>query len=172
LESTSEDRERELKFNKDAILFRRSEVLRLLSRGYSGADIVKEFKYKVDKSTISLDIQYIREQAKVNIQEFINEKVPEEVEKAFCSYDNIIKSAWRVADGSIADQRTKLQALMLVKDTFTAKLDLISNVDIVSRIMEIARRKRRETETTEEQEHDEGTQDEEIEEESVGEQQE
>lgn len=140
-----EHQERQFKFNKDAILFRRSEVLRLLSRGYSQADIVREFGNKVDKSTISIDVQYIHEQAKTNIQQFITEQTPEEVQKAFSSYDDIIKEAWTIADSSIADKRTKLQALMLIKDTFAARLDLISNVDIVSRVLEIARKKRLES---------------------------
>jgi hypothetical protein len=95
-ESTDYNHERELKFNRDAILFRRAEVLRLLSRGYSQADIVREFGNKVDKSTISLDVQYIREQAKNNIRDFITEQTPEEVEKAFCSFNDIIREAWGV----------------------------------------------------------------------------
>jgi hypothetical protein len=73
--------------------------------------------------------------------------------------------------GSVADKRTKLQALMLIKDTYAARLDLISNVDIVSRILEMAQKKRvLEVEESKEQakiatsEHNDDTQGEEIEE--------
>jgi hypothetical protein len=69
---------------------------------------------------------------------FINERLPEEVDKAFTSYDSIIKTAWQTANNT-EDDKVRLQALNLVKETFAAKMDLCSNADIINHVIGMAR---------------------------------
>lgn len=78
--------------------------------------------------------------AREHLHSFIEDRLPEEVDKAFSSYNKIIKKAWETAE-STADDKTRLQALNLVKETFATKLDLVSNVDIINQVMNMARDK-------------------------------
>jgi hypothetical protein len=147
------------KFNQKAIAWRRSEILRLLSQGYSQVQCAE--KMKLDPATVSLDCKWIREQAKETIRKFLDERLPEEVQRAFVSYDLILFHAWQVANSSVADKRTKLNALSLAKDTLAAKLDLASNVDVVSHVMDLAGKRKdqqeKQAEETSASEHDEDT---------------
>jgi hypothetical protein len=129
----------ELRFSKKAIQWRRSEILRLLSMGHSQASAARELK--LDESVVSLDCKWLRQQSKEAIRKFLDEQLPEQVQRAFISYDQILLEAWAVANSSVADKRTKLQALALAKDTLAAKLDLASNVDVVSHVLDLAQKK-------------------------------
>jgi hypothetical protein len=107
--------------------------------GYSQVECARELK--LDESIVSLDCKWLREQAKETIRKFLDEQLPSQVQLAFSSYDQILFQAWGVANSSVADKRTKLQALAVIKDTIAAKLDLASNVDVVSHVMELAKKK-------------------------------
>ena len=73
--------------------WRRSEVLELSSKGHNQSEIAKILQ--VDKSIISRDISFLREQSKHNIQNFIDEKLPEEYEKCLVGLTAILKEACR-----------------------------------------------------------------------------
>jgi hypothetical protein len=167
--------ESNLRFNKKAIAWRRSEILRLLSMGHNQASAARLLN--LDESVVSLDCKWLREQAKETIRKFLDEQLPSQVQLAFSSYDQIIQESWAVANSSVADKRTKLQALAIIKDTVSAKLDLASNVDVVSHVMDLAQKKKQNQAHQEEEEHQDTelepptehgiqTSDEEIEEES------
>jgi hypothetical protein len=66
----------------------------------------------VDKSIISRDIAYLREQAKDNIKKYIDERLPEEYEKCLIGLNAITKEAWNTAHNT-EDKREKIQALSL-----------------------------------------------------------
>jgi transcriptional regulator len=70
--------------------WRRIQVLELSSKGYSQIEISK--KLQVDKSTISKDTSFLRDQAKSNIKKYIDERLPEEYEKCLVYRSNIKRS--------------------------------------------------------------------------------
>jgi DeoR/GlpR family transcriptional regulator of sugar metabolism len=78
------------------IEWRRAKVLELMSKGeINQSEIARTLQ--VDKSTICRDIDYIRQQAKVNIARYIDERLPEEYEKCLVGLNSILKEAWTIS---------------------------------------------------------------------------
>jgi predicted transcriptional regulator len=53
--------------------WRRNKVQQLLVRGYSQWDVAEELQ--IDQSTVSRDIQYLRQNAQANLQKHIQQKL-------------------------------------------------------------------------------------------------
>jgi hypothetical protein len=94
------------------------------SRGLSQIEIARELQ--VSKASISLDMQYLRSQAKESIKEYVTEHLPEQYQVCLTALDAIIKRAFEILETS-PDNREKLQAMELFKDTHLIKLELLSN---------------------------------------------
>lgn len=110
------------------IEWRRSQVMELSSKGHNQSEIAKILQ--VDKSIISRDISFLREQSKHNIKKYIDEKLPEEYEKCLVGLTAILKEAWN-AVGQSSDKREKIQALSLAKECYSMKLELLTNATVV-----------------------------------------
>src|SRR5207249_2773570 len=99
--------------------WRRDKVQELCSKGYSQREIARELQ--VSKQSISSDVQYLREQAKESIREYVTEHLPEQYQVCLTALDAIIKHAFDILETS-PDNREKLQAMKLFKDTHLVKL--------------------------------------------------
>ena len=64
------------KIKANEIGWRRSKVIEMRARGMSQAEIARELQ--VSEASISLDMQYLRSQAKETIREYITEHLPEQ----------------------------------------------------------------------------------------------
>jgi hypothetical protein len=62
-------------------------------------------------------MQYLRNQAKESIREYVTEHLPEQYEVCLTALDAIIKRAFDILETS-DDNREKLQAMELFKDTY------------------------------------------------------
>jgi transcriptional regulator len=71
-----------LSTNSDQLEWRRSKVIELRSRGLSQIEIARELQ--VSEASISSDIQYLREQAKGTIKEYVTEHLPEQYQVCLC----------------------------------------------------------------------------------------
>ena len=60
----------------DQLEWRRSKVVELRARGLSHGEIARELQ--VSRTLITSDIQYLREQAKGTIKEYVTEHLPEQ----------------------------------------------------------------------------------------------
>lgn len=109
---------------------RRSRVSELLSKGYTNQSEIAKI-LNVSEPTICRDVKWFRKCAKETFHTFLQEKLPEEFEKAITTYDYVIRTASSTAD-TTHDDRIKMQALHEVRETRTAKMDLISNVDVMN----------------------------------------
>jgi hypothetical protein len=88
-----------------------------------------------------------------------------EVNQAFASYDDITRVAWNTVNNT-RDEKTKIQALHLIKETRDSRIELISNVPIATKVMDMARQKSIEQEPAQElQESMEQEQEQELQEE-------
>jgi hypothetical protein len=108
--------------------WRRNKVLELLSKGDSQSEIAKTLQ--VDLSIISRDVYFLRQQAKTNINKYIDERLPEEYEKCLVGLTAITKEAWNTALDT-EDKREKIKALSLAKECYSMKLDLLTNARVV-----------------------------------------
>jgi DNA-binding transcriptional regulator LsrR (DeoR family) len=59
--------------------WRRNKVQELASQGYNQSEISRMLQ--ISQPTINRDISYLRQQAKLNIKKYIDERLPEEYEK-------------------------------------------------------------------------------------------
>jgi transposase len=98
---------------KDRIDWRRSKVQELSSKGHSQREIAQMLQ--VSNGTVNKDLFILRQQAKDNIKQYIDERLPEEYEKCMVGLTAITKEAWNTAHNT-EDKREKIQALSLAKD--------------------------------------------------------
>jgi predicted transcriptional regulator len=111
-----------------SIEWRRSKVQELASQGYNQSEISRILQ--ISQPTINRDITYLRQQAKENIKQYIDERLPEEYEKCLVGLNAITKEAWNTAHNT-EDKREKIQALSLAKECYSMKLDLLTNATVV-----------------------------------------
>jgi predicted transcriptional regulator len=105
--------------------WRRSKVIELRSRGLSQTEIACELQ--VSEASISSDVRYIRNQAKESIKEYTTEHLPEQYQVCLTALDEIIKRAFDILETS-PDNREKLQAMELFKDTKTAVTNITRTI--------------------------------------------
>jgi predicted transcriptional regulator len=125
----------------EQIEWRRSKIVELRARGMSQIEIAHELQ--VSKQSISSDIQYLREQAKESIKEYVTEHLPEQYQVCMTALDTILKHAYEILQTS-DDNREKLQAMELFKDTHLVKLELLSNATTIDSALNYIRNKRQE----------------------------
>jgi hypothetical protein len=104
----------------------------------SQTEIARELQ--VSEASISLDIQYLREQAKGSIREYVTEHLPEQYQVCLSALDTILKHAFEILETS-DDNREKLQAMELFKDTHLVKLELLSNATTIDSALNYIRNK-------------------------------
>jgi predicted DNA-binding protein YlxM (UPF0122 family) len=108
------------------------------ARGLSHREIARELQ--VSRASISSDMQYLRSQAKESIKEYVTEHLPEQYQVCLTALDAIIKRAFDILETS-PDNREKLQAMELFKDTHLVKLELLSNATTIDSALHYIRNK-------------------------------
>jgi transcriptional regulator len=78
------------------------------AKGMSQIEIARELQ--VSDSSISSDVQYLREQAKGTIKEYATDHLPEQYQVCLVALDEIIKRAFDILENS-DENREKLQAM-------------------------------------------------------------
>jgi hypothetical protein len=109
----------------EQLQWRRSKVVEMRARGMSQIEIARELQ-----TSISSDVQYLCEQAKGTIKEYATDHLPEQYQVCLVALDQIIKRAFDIVETS-DDNREKLQAMELFKDTHLVKLELLSNATTI-----------------------------------------
>ena len=116
------------------------------ARGMTHDEIASELQ--VSRTSITSDVQYLRNQAKESIKEYVTEHLPEQYQVCLIALDSIIKRAFEILETS-DDNREKLQAMELFKDTHLVKLELLSNATTIDSALSYIRSKQQQ----EEQQH-------------------
>jgi hypothetical protein len=126
------------------IEWRRAKVLELSSQGYSQIEMATNLQ--MDKSVISRDMAYLRQQAQDNLKMHIQDKLPEEYQNCMTGINQVLKICWDIVnrsrnvnqgdnDGQIVattDNKTVLQALALINDCNKYKMDLTTNGVVIT----------------------------------------
>lgn len=118
--------------------WRRDKVIELRGIGLTYAEIAQQLQ--VSTSSIGTDVQYLREQAKANIKEYTTEYLPEQYQICLHALDTVLKNAFVIMTKS-EDNREKLSALELFKDTHITKLELLSNATTIDSALNFIRSK-------------------------------
>jgi hypothetical protein len=85
-------------------------------------------------------VQYLRDQAKENIKEYVTQHLPEQYQVCLYALDTVLKNAFVIMTKS-NDNREKLQAMELFKDTHLVKLELLSNATTIDSALNYIRSK-------------------------------
>jgi hypothetical protein len=85
-------------------------------------------------------MQYLRKQAKQAIKEYVTEHLPEQYQICLTALDTILKHSFEILQTS-QDNREKLQAMELFKDTHLVKLELLSNATTIDSALNFIRNK-------------------------------
>ena len=86
------------KTKSEQLQWRRSKVIELRSRGLNQIEIAHELQ--VSEASISSDMQYLREQAKGTIKEYVTEHLPEQYQVCLSALDTILKHAFEILETS------------------------------------------------------------------------
>ena len=116
-------------YGRDAIVWRRTQVLGLSSQGYTHREIVS--KLQIAKGTVSNDLAFIKKQSIDNLQKHIHEVVPMEYQKCMTGMKSNLKETLEIAN-SVTDPRVKLQARAIANDCYKFILDMSTNARIIS----------------------------------------
>jgi hypothetical protein len=135
----------------EQIDWRRGRVAELSAQGHSIREIGSMLK--VSMSLISLDIQFLKQQAKDNIKNY-EDRLSYEYEKCLTGITTIMRQAFLTSSEEHIPTREKLQALSLAKDCSQFKLDLITNVGVVDSAVKFIEQKKRESIPTIEEEEE------------------
>jgi predicted transcriptional regulator len=128
------------KIKDKEISWRRSKIIELRGYGLSQTEIAKQLQ--VSEASISLDMQYLREQAKNSIKEYTTEHLPEQYQVCLSALDTVLKNTFVILQQS-DDNREKLHAMELFKDTHLTKIELMSNATTIDSALRYIRSKQR-----------------------------
>ncbi len=91
---------------------RLSKVLSLYGKGYSQQEIANELN--VNQSTVSRDLQYIKQRSKRSMDKFLREDVLFEYERYRSVFDEISKKLWQSVDDYDTNSKDRIRALSLL----------------------------------------------------------
>lgn len=119
---------------------------------------------KLSQTAVLRDIDYLREQARQNMQTHLQDKLPEEFSNCLSGINQVLTMAWNIANGITGghnngdsninsdnswteervDERTKLQALALVNDCYKYTMDLVTNGIFITHAIKFVQQKKEE----------------------------
>jgi hypothetical protein len=90
---------------------------------------------QVSKSTIGEDVIFLRQEAKQNISNYINDRLPYEFEQCVVGISKILRHVLKITDDDTINTREKMKALSLAKDCYAVKLNLLGNAGVINSAM-------------------------------------
>ena len=99
---------------------------------------------QISQPTVNRDIGYLRGQARQNLQKHIQDKLPEEYQNCMVGINQVLKICWEIVNKSrnvnndngqtvtMTDNKTVLQALALINDSYKYVMDLTTNGVVVT----------------------------------------
>ncbi len=139
------------------IAWRRNKVQELLIKGHSPLQITSILK--LSNPTVYRDIEYLREEARENMQTHLQDRLPGEYENCMAGINQVLKMSWEIATGTkgtddnsnsnnttstVVDDRTRLQALALANDCYKYKMDLVTNGVVITDAIKFVQQKKEE----------------------------
>ena len=86
---------------------------------------------QIPRPTITKDIQYLRNQDKENLQNHVQERLPQEYENCMTGINRILQLTWEIAEKP-TDDKTRLQAFAQLNEGYKFKMDLTTNGVVIT----------------------------------------
>jgi LPS O-antigen subunit length determinant protein (WzzB/FepE family) len=111
-------------YTKPMIEWRKNKVLHRLCMGWSQAKIAKELQ--LDPSTISLDVQFLKEKAREELQTHISERIPFGYNRAVTGINTVLKKTSEILEKA-EDTKTKMECLKLQMELYRSVMSVACN---------------------------------------------
>jgi hypothetical protein len=120
------------KFTKSAIKWRRDMVFSKLVKGCTQVEIARELK--IHPSTISLDVQFLKEQSKKQLETHLSDRLPFEYARAMEGINNVLKRVSEISDSAV-DNKIKMECLKLQMELYKSLVSVATDGGIIERVM-------------------------------------
>jgi hypothetical protein len=117
--------------------WRRSKVRELIVKGYNHYEIANTLQ--IPRPTITKDIQYLRNQDKENLQNHVQERLPQEYENCMTGINRVLQLTWEIAEKP-TDDKTRLQAFAQLNEGYKFKMDLTTNGVVITDAIKFVRK--------------------------------
>jgi predicted transcriptional regulator len=121
----------DFKFSKELVELRRAKVLELVTQAVPQNQIA--VKLGVSPATISLDMQYLRESAKSNIRNHIEERIPAQFEECQTGLKLILRKTYEILEDKSKRTEEQLAAMNLAVNIYGKLMDLSTNGAILEK---------------------------------------
>ncbi len=145
---------------REARTWRRGKVQELMVQVLNQNEISTVLK--ISQPTVSNDIAWLREEARKNLENHLQNVLPGEYENCMAGINQVLKMSWEIANNgkdtstsnsgsnsnrtmsSTVDDRTRLQALALANDCYKYKMDLVTNGVVITDAIKFVQQKKEE----------------------------
>jgi hypothetical protein len=118
----------DFKFTKSAIEWRRNIVLEKLAKGYSQSQIAKELR--LNPSTISLDVQFLKERARNELKTHLTERLPFEHARVTSGINNLLQRTHDILDKT-TDPKMQLQTISVLTGLYGTIMSLATDAVVI-----------------------------------------
>jgi hypothetical protein len=139
-ENNPNDDQRRITRHRQQLLWRRDHVQELSSKGHTEREIAEILK--LSQGTIHRDLATLKLRARKQISKYIDEQLPAEYHKCLIGLNIILRRAWELATDRRSEAREKLAAMVLIKDCYSMRIDLLSNATVIDRAIKFVDRHR------------------------------
>jgi predicted transcriptional regulator len=104
---------------------RLSKVISLYSKGLNQQEIAQELN--VDQSTVSRDLQYIRNEAKIKIEKYLRNDILFEYVRYMAGSNEITRYLWEIVQDNETTAKEKTNALSCLMQSYNSRLQTLTS---------------------------------------------
>lgn len=102
---------------------RLSRIISLHSKGLTQEEIAQELD--VDQSTVSRDLQFIKQEAKKKIEKYLNEDILFEYLRYIAGSNEVTRKLWEIVQNERTLTKDKTNALSLLMQSYNKRLEVL-----------------------------------------------
>src|SRR5215207_4081044 len=102
---------------------RLSRIISLYSKGLTQAEIAQELG--IDQSTVSRDLQFIKQEAKEKIEKYLNEDILFEYLRYIAGSNEVTRKLWEIVQDQNITTKDKTNALSLLMQSYNKRLETL-----------------------------------------------
>jgi transcriptional regulator len=118
------DSKKDLELEKEERL---AQILSLHTKGLTQKEIAE--KLDINQSTVSRDLNYIRQNARTHIENYLQNDIPFEFQAILRGLDEIIKTIWNMVEDQEIAAKEKYNFLNLLASLYTKRMQLLIGSD-------------------------------------------
>src|SRR5215216_925030 len=102
---------------------RLSRIISLYSKGLTQSEIAQELH--VDQSTISRDLQFIKQEAKKKVEKYLNEDILFEYLRYIAGSNEVTRELWGIVQNEKIMTKDKMNVLSLLMQSYNRRLEML-----------------------------------------------